>query len=158
MIFSSSSSSSFLSSSSSPHLVLNARLGSARREKWRRKKKKDFVIVRRGTTHTTPVISAYTTKQWDSLSLFLSLFCFFLSFFLSLFSTSSYPPYPVDLSNSTQVRSIEIIDCQSNSFSCIRRQWWHSNNKRLTVSFEMQTIRHSFPSLDNERNALVVTY
>ena len=40
----------------------------------------------------------------------------------SLFSTSSYPPYPVDLSNSTKVRSIEIIDCQSNSFSCIRRQ------------------------------------
>ena len=107
--------------------------GSARREKWRRKKKKDFVIVRRGTTHTTPVISAYTTKQWDSLSLFLSLFCFFLSFFLSLFSTSSYPPYPVDLSNSTKVRSIEIIDCQSNSFSCIRRQWWHSNNKRLSL-------------------------
>ena len=44
------------------------------------KEKKDFVIVRRGTTHTTPVISAYTAKQWDSLSLVFFSLSLFLDF------------------------------------------------------------------------------
>ena len=38
------------------------------------------MIVRRGTTHTTPVISAYTAKQWDSLSRFLFSLSLFFDF------------------------------------------------------------------------------
>ena len=95
------------------------------------KEKKDFVIVRRGTTHTTPVISAYTAKQWDSLSRFL----FSLSLFRLLGCLCSGSLLKLSIAN-------------------LRQWWWHSNNKD---PYWNRTISDSFLR-QRATVVLVVTY